>query len=81
MGVGFYMFHNTLQTNATQMAPARRGAAVALFALAYFGGQTVGVALSGMVSAWLGTGVVILLSAVVVMLVSRGFAAAGRVRV
>ena len=78
MGVGFYMFHNTLQTNATQMAPARRGAAVALFALAYFGGQTVGVAFSGVVSAWLGTGGVILLSAVVVMLVSQGFVAAGR---
>ena len=25
MGMGFYMLHNTLQTNATQMAPERRG--------------------------------------------------------
>ena len=27
-GLGFYMLHNTLQINATQMAPERRGAAV-----------------------------------------------------
>src|SRR5690606_35276554 len=26
-GLGFYMLHNTLQINATQMAPERRGAA------------------------------------------------------
>jgi predicted MFS family arabinose efflux permease len=42
-GVGFYMLHNTLQTNATQMAPQRRGAGVALFASAFFLGQSVGV--------------------------------------
>lgn len=74
MGVGFYMFHNTLQTHATQMAPSRRGAAVALFALAYFGGQTVGVAAGAVASGWLGTGGVIWLSACVVVLVAGGFA-------
>ncbi|MBY0410334.1 MAG: MFS transporter [Burkholderiaceae bacterium] len=31
-GVGFYMLHNTLQVQATQMAPQARGAAVTLFA-------------------------------------------------
>ena len=31
-GMGLYMMHNTLQVNATQMAPDARGAAVALFA-------------------------------------------------
>ncbi len=46
-GVGFYMLHNTLQTNATQMAPERRGAAVALFACCFFLGQSVGVGLAG----------------------------------
>ncbi|MEP7181521.1 MAG: MFS transporter, partial [Betaproteobacteria bacterium] len=45
-GIGFYMLHNTLQTHATQMAPERRGAAVALFASAFFLGQSVGVALA-----------------------------------
>lgn len=43
-GLSFYMLHNTLQTNATQMAPEARGSAVSLFAAALFIGQTAGVA-------------------------------------
>jgi predicted MFS family arabinose efflux permease len=42
-GLGFYMLHNTLQTQATQMAPQARGAAVALFASVLFIGQSLGV--------------------------------------
>lgn len=42
-GLGFYMLHNTLQTQATQMAPQARGAAVALFASVLFIGQSMGV--------------------------------------
>ena len=38
--LGFYMLHNTLQTEATQMTPQARGTAVALFASVYFIGQT-----------------------------------------
>lgn len=49
IGVGFYMLHNTLQVNATQMAPAARGSAVSLFALCLFTGQSAGVWLAGMV--------------------------------
>jgi predicted MFS family arabinose efflux permease len=49
IGVGFYMLHNTLQVNATQMAPAARGSAVSLFALCLFTGQSVGVWLAGKV--------------------------------
>ncbi len=45
MGLAFYMLHNTLQTNATQMAPEARGLGVSLFALALFGGQALGVAM------------------------------------
>ena len=45
-GLGFYMLHNTLQTNATQMAPETRGTAVSLFASAFFLGQSVGVILA-----------------------------------
>ena len=45
VGLGFYMLHNTLQTEATQMTPEARGTSVALFASMYFIGQTVGVAL------------------------------------
>jgi predicted MFS family arabinose efflux permease len=43
IGLGFYMLHNTLQTNATQMTPQARGTAVALFSSAIFVGQTAGV--------------------------------------
>ena len=42
-GFGFYMMHNTLQTQATQMAPHARGTAVTLFACMLFFGQSAGV--------------------------------------
>lgn len=42
-GLGFYMLHNTLQVQATQMAPASRGTAVTLFACSLFFGQSSGV--------------------------------------
>jgi predicted MFS family arabinose efflux permease len=44
-GFGFYMLHNTLQTQATQMAPSSRGTAVTLFACLLFFGQSSGVLL------------------------------------
>ncbi|WP_226952937.1 MFS transporter [Mesopusillimonas faecipullorum] len=47
-GLGFYMLHNTLQTQATQMAPAWRGTAVTLFACILFLGQSLGVSLVAM---------------------------------
>ena len=56
VGVGFYMLHNTLQVNATQMAPAARGAAVSLFALCLFTGQSAGVWLAGKAVDAYGTG-------------------------
>lgn len=46
-GLGFYMMHNTLQINATQMAPERRGAAVAAFAFCFFFGQALGIGVTG----------------------------------
>jgi MFS transporter, YNFM family, putative membrane transport protein len=46
LGFGYYMVHNTLQTNATQMLPEARGTAVAAFSSALFLGQSVGVALA-----------------------------------
>ena len=48
-GFGFYMFHNTLQTRATEMAPQTRGTAIAVFAFFLFMGQASGVAVCGMV--------------------------------
>lgn len=44
IGLGFYMLHNTLQVNATQMSPGARGTAVAIFSSALYLGQTAGVA-------------------------------------
>jgi YNFM family putative membrane transporter len=49
VGLGFYMLHNTLQTNATQMTPQARGTAVAIFSSALYLGQTLGVAAGGVV--------------------------------
>jgi predicted MFS family arabinose efflux permease len=49
IGFGFYMLHNTLQTNATQMAPSARGIAVAMFASCFFIGQSIGVAVASIV--------------------------------
>jgi predicted MFS family arabinose efflux permease len=43
LGLGYYMIHNTLQTNATQMASEHRGTAVSVFAAAFFVGQSTGV--------------------------------------
>jgi len=73
-GLGFYMLHNTLQTHATQMAPERRGAAVAAFASCFFLGQSVGVALAGALVAHLGTGFVIAAGAAGVLAVGLFFA-------
>ena len=47
VGFGTYLYHNTLQTHATQMAPAVRGTAVALFAFFLFAGQAMGVTAAG----------------------------------
>ncbi len=55
MGFGYYMMHNTLQVQATQMAPERRGAAVAAFAGSFFLGQSVGVGLAGLLVEAAGT--------------------------
>ena len=46
LGLGLYMIHNTLQTNATQMAPDARGLAVSTFANALFLGQAAGITAS-----------------------------------
>ncbi|BAY31937.1 putative MDR related permease [Nostoc carneum NIES-2107] len=47
MGLGFYMMHSTLQTQATELAPEARGTAVSLFAFNLFIGQGIGAAAFG----------------------------------
>jgi YNFM family putative membrane transporter len=49
LGFGYYMVHNTLQTNATQMLPQARGMAMAGFSSALFLGQSAGVALAALI--------------------------------
>ena len=47
LGFGVYMVHNTLQTNATQLAPGARGAGVSLFTTFFYFGQALGAAVLG----------------------------------
>jgi len=49
-GFGFYMLHNTMQTQATELAPTARGSALALFASSFFIGQGIGPVLYGAVA-------------------------------
>lgn len=58
VGVGFYMIHNSLQTQATELAPNNRGSAVAMHAFFMFLGQAFGpvvygIGLAAMGSSWL----------------------------
>ncbi len=72
-GLGFYMLHNTLQLNATQMAPERRGAAVSMLASCHFLGQAAGVGVAGMCVERAGTAAVIATGAVGVLAVALNF--------
>jgi MFS transporter, YNFM family, putative membrane transport protein len=49
LGAGFYFLHNSIQTNATQMAPEARGTAVSLYASTYYLGQAAGVAAAALI--------------------------------
>ena len=73
MGLGFYMMHNTLQTQATQMAPERRGAAVASFAACFFLGQSVGVGAAGLLVARTGMAWLMVAGALGVLLTAWNF--------
>jgi predicted MFS family arabinose efflux permease len=79
-GLGFYMLHNTLQVNATQMAPAERGSSIALFACMLFIGHSVGVTLAGVLAERVGTGPVIAGSGVLLFALGSAFAWARRRR-
>ena len=69
IGLGFYMLNNTLQTNATQMAPEARGLAISLFAFVLFSGQSAGVALAAPVMDRYGARPIFLLAAVVILVI------------
>ena len=60
-GFGFFMFHNVMQANATQMAPEARGTAVSLFASFLFLGQSLGVVLAAALIGHIGSSAVVAL--------------------
>lgn len=68
LGLGFYQLHNTLQTLATQIAPAARGTALSLFAFCFFLGQAIGAAVGAVVVDHLGAHWLFLASALVLPL-------------
>lgn len=72
-GLGFYMLHNTLQINATQMAPERRGAAVSAFASCFFLGQSLGVGIAGIIADRMGTMPVLVMGAFGMLCVGMNF--------
>ena len=78
LGFGFYMLHNTLQTNATQMAPRARGTAVALFSAVIYLSQTIGVAVLAPVMDRAGAPPIFLGAAI--LLPTLGLWLAGRLR-
>lgn len=73
-GLGFYMLHNTLQINATQMAPERRGAAVAAFASCFFLGQSAGVAAGSALLTFVSTRHLLSTAGICVLLIGFYFA-------
>jgi predicted MFS family arabinose efflux permease len=80
VGFGTYLFHNTLQTHASQMAPAMRGTGVSLFAFCLFTGQAIGVSLAGFAYDHGGALPLLLVPALVLPLTGWGFAHALRRR-
>ena len=77
-GLGFYMLHNTLQVNATQMVPAQRGSSLALFAAVLFLGQAAGVTLAGHSAERFGTAPVIFSAGLMLLALGVLFSAARR---
>ena len=67
-GFGFYMMHNTLQTQATELAPRARGSTFALFSAAMFLGQGIGPAFAGVTSNLFGFQVLFLIVGTLVAL-------------
>jgi MFS transporter, YNFM family, putative membrane transport protein len=74
LGLGLHMLHNTLQTNATQMAPEARGLAVSTFANVLFIGQAAGVWLAGLVIDRIGFAPVFIAAGAALLVVGLTFA-------
>ncbi|MDR6427967.1 putative MFS family arabinose efflux permease [Variovorax paradoxus] len=80
VGFGTFLYHNTLQTHATQMSPSARGTSVAVFASFLFTGQALGVTAAGYVVDHFGFAPVLLSAAIALPVAGWGFARALRRR-
>ena len=70
-GLAFYMMHNALQTEATEIAPATRGSAVALFSCGFFTGQGIGPLVFGGLLHGLGHAPALLVVALAILVLGR----------
>ncbi len=70
-GFSFYMLHNSLQTEATELAPSARGSAVALFACGFFLGQGLGPLVFGALLHGLGPRPALVAVAAVILVLGR----------
>lgn len=74
LGFGFYMFHNTLQTKASEVAPHTRGIALALFSMSIFIGQSLGAFMFGYLIDLLGFSIAFSMSSLLFAALSLWFA-------
>jgi predicted MFS family arabinose efflux permease len=70
-GVAFYMLHNSMQTEATELAPSARGSAVSLFACGFFVGQGFGPLVFGGLLHALGPQIALVLVAAAIVVLGR----------
>lgn len=70
-GLAYYMMHNSLQTEATELAPAARASAVALFACGFFCGQGLGPPLFGAMAHAFGSPAALLATAAGLLLLGQ----------
>jgi len=70
-GLAFYMLHNSMQTEATELAPSARGSAVALFACGFFVGQGLSPLLFGGLLHALGPQVSLVIVAAAIVILGR----------
>lgn len=70
-GLAYYMLHNSLQTEATELAPSARGSAVALFACGFFAGQGIGPLLMAPLVHHAGYTVALLVSAIGLLMLGQ----------
>jgi predicted MFS family arabinose efflux permease len=80
IGLGFYMLHNTLQTNATQVTPEARGTALGAFSSALYLGQTLGVFVNSIIFDRFGAIPVFLTAALILVALGLWFSRALRQR-